>query len=134
LSHVTSRSLTPAEYKQVLEESIFAPSPMGNVNLECFRVYEALEQGAIPIVERRFTLDYFRSLLGNHPIPTVASWQEAGNLVKSLLSSPSDLEALQRTCLSWWQQFKHSLTSEVGQLLSSRLPDDTTQDRVLYAP
>jgi hypothetical protein len=38
-------------YAKLLADSVFVPCPRGNVSLDTFRVYEALEAGAIPIVE-----------------------------------------------------------------------------------
>ena len=77
--------LGPREFSQLLSNTIFAPCPMGNVNIECFRTYEALEWGAIPIVEKRWGLDYYRKLLGEHPMPTVRSWSEARRMAQALM-------------------------------------------------
>lgn len=59
------------EQQRAMLDSIFSPCPQGNVLLETPRVYEALQCGSIPIVERRLTLDYYKQLLGPHPLPTV---------------------------------------------------------------
>ena len=65
----------------------FAPCPMGNVNIECFRTYEVLERGAIPIVEKRWGLDYYHNLLGNHPMPTARPWSEARRMVQAMMKN-----------------------------------------------
>jgi hypothetical protein len=93
---------------------------MGNVNLECFRVYEALECGSIPIVEKRWSLDYFRTLLGDHPIPTVGSWKEGRHLIRSLLRDPQGLNELQEKCIRWWQNYKKEYSVNVGRFLAER--------------
>ncbi len=108
------------ENAAALRNSIFAPSPMGNANLECFRVYEALESGSIPIVEKRWTLDYFREALGDHPMPTVRSWREARSLIQSALREPAELDVLQQRCVAWWKQYKESYTQELGEFLERR--------------
>ena len=112
--------LPPSRYYSLLFDSTFSPCPMGNVNLECFRVYEALECGSIPIVEKRMTLDYFRTLLGEHPIPTVGSWKEAKHFIQRLLRSPSELNALQNKCLLWWKEYKKDYSAEVGTFFAER--------------
>ena len=52
----TSRWNDPAgldtqAYAAALSDAVFALCPRGNDSVDCFRVYEALEAGAIPIVE-----------------------------------------------------------------------------------
>ncbi len=58
------KRLTPSDFSDLLLQSTFSPCPMGNVQLECFRLYEALECGSIPIVEKRLTMDYFSRAAG----------------------------------------------------------------------
>ena len=117
------RRFTRDEYGGFLQNSIFAPAPMGNVQVECYRPYEALESGAIPIVEKRMTLDYYRMLLGDHPMPTVRSWAEARRLMTDLLKTPERLDELQSECLEWWSDYKKSYTQSVGEFLARRAID-----------
>jgi len=117
------RRFSTAECAEVLFESSFAPCPMGNVNLECYRVYEALETGSIPIVEKRLTLDYFRDLLGDHPMPTVRSWAEARRRIAELLVHPEQMDALQQRCIAWWRQYKIDYTLQAGRFLAARSAD-----------
>jgi hypothetical protein len=112
------RAFTPSEYYEFLTQSTFSPCPMGNVNLECYRVYEALECGSIPIVERRLSLDYFRDLLGIHPLPTVSSWTEAQSMIRQMLESPDELDALQGRCTEWWSAFKRKYSDGIGSFLT----------------
>lgn len=114
------RRIPTHKFFEVLGDSVFAPAPMGNATIESCRPYDALEVGAIPIVERRLTLDYYRGLLGDHPLPTVGSWSEARKLVEVLLSDPGRLGDLQRTCLHWWAKYKSGLIAEIGTFLEER--------------
>lgn len=111
------RILGREEYYDVLCNSTFAPCPMGNVNIESFRLYESLECGAIPLVEKRPFLDYYRGLFGEHPIPTVRRWSEAACFIERAIREPSRLEALQRECLDWWRTFKTDLRRRAGEFL-----------------
>jgi hypothetical protein len=122
------------QYQRTLLDSIFSPSPMGSANLECTRTYEALECGSIPIVERRIGLDYYRELLGPHPLPTVRSWPEARNLVHGLLQNPERLDALQAECVAWWAEKKAALRAEVGAFLEERSADTTAGDKRMFEP
>jgi hypothetical protein len=112
--------LGPEEFSQLLSNSVFAPCPMGNVNIECFRTYEALEWGAIPIVEKRWGFDYYRELLGDHPMPTVDSWSEARRIVKAMLQNGDEIDRVQRECMDWWKGYKRTYTERIAEFLETR--------------
>lgn len=121
ICHATDQGappLSPEDYRKLMLDTVFAPSPMGRINLECFRLYEALELGCIPIVEKRLTLDYFRSLLGSNPLPAYRSWSEAKDEVQRLSGDPVRLDALQEEIMSWWQTKKRSVKQQISTMLS----------------
>jgi hypothetical protein len=121
-----NRRYSQAENTEILLNSVFAPCPMGNVNLECFRVYEALACGTIPIVEKRITLDYFREIWGqDHPVPTVSSWAAAGKLIRHLLDRPAEINLLQQRCTEWWERYRENRTQQLGDFLARRSADPT---------
>ncbi|MDQ4143472.1 MAG: hypothetical protein M3198_06975 [Actinomycetota bacterium] len=105
-------ALPAAEYMGILRESVFVACPMGNVHLESFRVYEALEAGAVPIVERRRRFDYFALLLGDYPFPSVQAWSEAPRLIHSLGEGQS-LRSIQKRTRDWWHRYKVELCGSV---------------------
>lgn len=109
--------LDRTHYIDLLLDSIFLPCPMGNVVLETWRLYEALEFGCIPIVERRATLDYYRHLFGDHPLITVGSWSEAASEMKRLVRQPDELVAKQREIVAWWRDQKVFYRSSVAQFM-----------------
>jgi hypothetical protein len=119
------KRISRTDFVEILGQSAFAPAPMGNASLESCRVYDALECGAIPIIERRLGFDYFRSLLGDHPLPTVRSWPEARTIIERLMSTPEKMDDLQNQCVGWWQEFKLALVGRIGGFLKERsLADD----------
>jgi hypothetical protein len=115
-----SRRIPKSEFLNILRDSAFAPAPMGNANLESFRVYEALDAGTIPIVEKGMFLDYFRRLLGDHPLPTVRTWREARHLVRRYLDDPEALNQLQQECIRWWADYQARLADRIGGFLTER--------------
>ncbi|MDX2222833.1 MAG: hypothetical protein SFV21_08795 [Rhodospirillaceae bacterium] len=124
-THLTSDfgsadALPTAEYRALLDDTVFAPCPAGWSNLESFRVYEALEAGCIPIVERRANFDYFTQLLGPHPMPTVVDWRDGADLMRGLLGT-GELEPLRRRCADWWRAYTPQLTREVGEFVARAL-------------
>jgi hypothetical protein len=114
------RRIPKEDFVEILRQSAFAPAPMGNASLESVRLYDALESGAIPIVERRLTLDYFKEFLGKHPLPTVDSWSEGRGLIVRYLNDPAGLDALQQECISWWENYQGRLIERIGELLEER--------------
>jgi len=117
-AHITDRGnvgrISKEEYAQILRDSIFVPSPMGNVNLECFRMYEALECGAIPILEKRIGLDYFTHLLGEHPMPSFTNWRKAARFVEAIRNDRAALDRLQLKCFQWWIDYKSRLHDRIS--------------------
>ena len=95
-------------YRDLLLTTIFAPCPRGFWNLDSFRVYEALECGCIPIVEK-YPVDYFGKFFGAHPFLVVESWDQAPQLINDLLADPVALEQRRRACYSWWCSYKENL-------------------------
>lgn len=101
------------DYVSMISEAAFCPSPMGNVSLETGRPYAALEAGSIPILERRFSIDPHRRLLGKHPLPTFSSWTLAAEFVKRMWADKRALDQLQADCLAWWSNYKSNVAVEI---------------------
>jgi hypothetical protein len=92
---------------------------MGNVMGETWRLYEALEAGATPIIERHARLDYFRDLLGeDHPIPTFKKWSDAAQFMRRIATDPYSLDALQRAIDEWWTGCVRSWPSTVFEFIT----------------
>ncbi len=112
-----SDALSTPDYRTMFDESVFAPSPSGWSNLESFRVYEALEAGCIPIVEQRPQFDYFTTLLGAHPIPTISDWKEAPQLIERL-NSANETERVRLACANWWADYKPKLKTRLTDFVT----------------
>ena len=99
------------------KNAVFVPNPRGNWNPECFRLYEALEWGCIPLIKRyscsKYHENYHDKLLGNHPIPTFDDWEESAEFANDLLSDKAALDALQAEVFAWWHTYKSKLQSIV---------------------
>jgi alpha(1,3/1,4) fucosyltransferase len=102
-------ALNKEAYLKQLSESIFAPCPAGN-NPETFRLYEALECGAIPLV------------VGPNPCPGIPllplkTWEEAAACMKYLLAHQDRLEAYRDTLLKAWASLKVALQTQMREWL-----------------
>ena len=113
----SENSLNTEEYRNVLSESIFVPCPRGNTSVDTFRLYEALEVGAIPIVEKS---DYWRNLLGEHPLIETASWENIFNDINLLLENSQWIIEHSKKVESWWVEYKKQLKQK-SKLLSVTL-------------
>lgn len=115
-----SDALPTEAYRAMLDDTVFAPSPSGWSNLDSFRVYEALEAGCIPIVERRPHFDYFTTLLGPHPIPTVPNWADAAETIRRLQTDDA-VERTRQDCAAWWTAYKPKLAVHLDVFIKTAL-------------
>jgi hypothetical protein len=106
-------------FMRLLSETVFAPCPMGNVMLETFRLYEALEMGCIPIVETRSWMPYYDRLMPGHPLPTFSSWRKARCFAESILKNEHSLIESQSTIAQWWVEYKENLRHELTSFVSA---------------
>lgn len=109
-------SLPVDAYRNLLLKTIFVPCPRGNWNLDSFRVYEALECGCIPIVEKN-PIDYFKKYFGNHPFVAVDTWDQAPKLINELLANPTLLEERRKSCYQWWLSYKEKLKENLSKVI-----------------
>lgn len=114
------KSLPMDKYTNMLLNSIFAPCPTGWWNLDSYRVYEALECGCIPIVEKK-PLDYFGHYFGDHPFITINSWLEVPKIINALLADPVRLEQYRAACHQWWLDYKEKLKNDMHAIIKSKL-------------
>ena len=106
--------LNTIQYQDLLSNSIFALCPPGNVHLDSFRIYEALEAGAIPIAlgrtaqqpERPSYWVYVFNSPEGVPFIVEDTWEACLDRVRSLLSNPIALEKMQNDCKTFWQKCK----------------------------
>jgi hypothetical protein len=113
--------LDRVEFKALLADSVFSPCPMGNTVLESFRIYESLEMGCIPIIERRRWMPYYDRLMPGHPLPAFLSWREAREFVETVSSDQSRMIAYQQAIAEWWRRYKVKLRNDVTSFVLSGL-------------
>jgi hypothetical protein len=113
----SSDSLSTKEYKDILSNSIFIPCPAGNSSVDTFRLYEALEVGSIPIIEKS---KYWKYMLKDHPLIEVSSWKEASQEINRLLENNQSLEEYNIKIKLWWKSFKKKLTNEIVEKINQK--------------
>lgn len=111
----------PAEqYAAELAHTWVAPCPSGPESPDCFRVYEALEAGCIPIVDAETPhgpTSYWDFVYGWVPFPRIIDWDTVGGVIESCLA---DRHRLAAACSAWWQGQKSKmvqrLLDDLGEL------------------
>jgi hypothetical protein len=99
-------------YNELLRSTQFVPCFRGSASLESYRMYEALEQGAIPIYvpgESRGCGDEWRELLGSHPFLGFPSWAKAAELLPMLATQHEAMERHRLACGDWWAKKKATI-------------------------
>jgi hypothetical protein len=104
--------LTSMEMIAYYNRSIFVPCSRGNMSFDTIRANEALQAGALPIVEAS---DYWSNLYGpNHPLIMINNWDEAPALIHKLLENKPALEKRRMATVAWWQNYKEDLTNKIA--------------------
>jgi hypothetical protein len=107
-------ALSPAMMAEMFNDTIFVPCPQGNFSIETCRLCEALQMGALPIVERN---EYWTNLFGDHPLIQIDSWDQVPSLINELLNDPEALELKRQQTYNWWIGHLASLQEKVVGLL-----------------
>lgn len=104
-------SLGNKDYKDILSNSVFVPCPRGNSSVDSFRLYECLECGAIPIIEKDKSWEV---LLGDHPfLMTDSDWVAGKKYIQELYGKNDFLQKYQDKIQDWWVKFKISLKEDI---------------------
>ena len=109
--------MTAEEYRDALHNSDLTLCPVG-VNTECYRIYEAVSYGSVPVIEDVMTpgncgapsrkpnpLQLLKSM--NAPFIYVKTWDELPAILKSEAKlSHEYIVERRRNILKWYQSFK----------------------------
>lgn len=98
-------NISPQLMLDIYSDSIFVPNGKGNSVIDCFRIYEAILAGSIPIIvcgddefKERF---YFNNDLP--PFVYEKTWDLAVKKCDYLLNNPVELENINHQCYTWLQ-------------------------------
>lgn len=97
-------------YLNICAQSKYIICPAGSMCVDSFRLYEAMECGAIPITDRRSPrdaedFDYWKEVYPNNEIITVGDWSE----LPRVLARPINPV----TQNLWWRVYKNNLTHKL---------------------
>ena len=105
LSPYATKQATAVEMKELYSKANFVPIGQGWVTLDCFRIYEASANGAIPVIvgkEKDLQINFgcFNSL----PWIFASSWKEAVKKVEEINRNDSLVAAIRHSTVAWWQR------------------------------
>jgi hypothetical protein len=125
--------LSTSDYRDMFLAAKFALCPIGNINMDTFRIYEALECGCIPVVTKRTSLQdyepsYWVHLFGvadEREIPFVLAdtWDDCKRKVNEIVSNPQAYEDMRGKVNAFWMSYKQRLKGkfhEVFRMLNSK--------------
>lgn len=108
-------ALNPQQMADMYNDSLFVPCPQGNCSIDSFRVTEALQAGAIPIVERN---NYWIKLFGpNCPFVQVDRWEDAPLLIENLKADFTTIDSIRQHNHRWWLEHTDLLANKLVGLL-----------------
>jgi len=105
------------EVVETLQRSLCVPCP-GGVNYETFRIYEALEAGAVPVfIEEWGSADFLSYLKRFLPIATSPDWPTAARVVRGLSQNSELYNEYRKSLLIGWASMKAWATAETRRVL-----------------
>jgi hypothetical protein len=116
-------NMTPSDMLNIYNDSIFIPNGRGNISVDCFRIYEAILSGSIPIIvcsEIEFNTVFYY----NNDIPPFIlekTWDGAVNKCKYLLNNFDELENIQKKNYEWLQNKIRSIQNIIYSTLEQIL-------------
>ncbi len=122
-NHKNGNNLTRKDYTEIMSQSIFCISPIGNINLDCFRLYEALECNTIPITIQSTDFqpyNYWTSLFETDNIPFIIAnnFDEAKLKMKKILDNPELLVKTAHNCQKFWNDYKTNLKDLIKSIIT----------------
>ena len=105
-----TQGVSREEYARLLCRSKIVPCPSGPFSQDSARIWEALECGALPILDdlspARTKPGFWAHVLGEfHPLPVITDWSTLRDEIDHL---KTEWEDRQYEALVWWRMYKES--------------------------
>lgn len=101
-----NQGLSYPEYLELLSKTKFAACPSAVSTPDSFRIYEALEMGCVPVLDKNVA-DQFYKIWGNSPLMGVVDWD-----VLKFENMPA-FEEQQKQVKEWWAEKKVELVNNL---------------------
>ena len=119
-THSFGAGIPQDQYLKYMSRALVIPCPSGPATADSFRIWEALECGAVPIIDARSlrdeTVGFWSVVLGDHPLPIIEDWE---TLPEVMLAVLRDYPRISRLTQFWWLKYKLSFRSWLARDLIS---------------
>lgn len=122
-SNPMNQQIKPTDMYEIYKKTIFVPIGRGNSSLDCFRLYEAIVAGAIPVVvgdinEINITFNF------NNSIPNIIigqNWDSAVLLCENLYMNKDKLQDMINFNTKWWNLQTINIVEKINHCVSSAI-------------
>lgn len=116
---VSKQYYSPSDVYNIYNDSIFVLNGRGYHTLDCYRMYETIVAGAIPVIvgeeiEINNTFYYKNNII---PFIYCKTWDEAVKTCNDLLKNNEKLQELQDKLLLWWNQEIEKIKININNVL-----------------
>jgi len=119
-----TQQLNTRDYMKALLDSVFTLSPAGH-NPECYRLFEALEAGSIPVlVKDDMTTSYVQHCKGplhhwqDAPVLVLDTWDDVVPAVERLMADKVALDEMQINVLIWYEEYMRKVVRGFEEFMS----------------
>lgn len=115
-SSTNNQTINPQLLYQIYNESIFVPIGRGNVSLDCFRLYECIIAGAIPVIvgtEKEIKEGF------NYDMPTIIysdNWESVITKCKEIYNNKEEIEKIILSNFNWWNNQISFIKNKIDNL------------------
>eukprot|EP00911_Craspedida_sp_UC1_P002860 UC1_evm1s2094 len=122
--HATAHNddyVSPEEYAKVMLDSVFSLCPKGH-SVEQFRIYEAIEAGAIPVLELNgdYLKDHLPPEYFESPILFLDKWEDLMPTLRDLMRDEKRLRQRQLDLLDWYDRYMRWQVRRMEEVLEAK--------------
>lgn len=104
--------------QEIYNDSIFTLSPPGNRNVDCFRLYESIQSGSIPIIVCP-DIQYYMHMLDKLSLPLlhIQDYKKAAELCKQLINYTDALNSYNIELYNAWELLVTGIRTKIFKVL-----------------
>lgn len=123
-----AQGLDPSNYHLLLGKAKVVPAPSGPLSPDSFRLYEAIEAGAVPIPHNP---EFWSKLFKNPPFPIIEDYEQLNGYIDDAVSQ---YPALNNKVQSWWIQEQQNIRSDLMHAISELAGIEEEEDITVIIP